>query len=469
MEALVLISKFLGPFTSYSLRCRIFLPSPSATKKEGPDMAIQTITCPKCKKSFPLSAALTSRIENDIRKKYELEAKNKDKELATEYKKKLAVAEKNLQSKLAGEKAKFENEARKIAKRESASEISDLRKKLTSAKADEQKIIRRAKKEAREAFDEDLFNLQEQLDKKEEKILQMHRREAALRKQQQTLEQKEKKLDSTIKKEVKIARLEAQKELAQERDLRERQKDKQITDLTKQIKVLQRKAEQGSQQSQGEILELELEEFLRGKFPFDEIKPVAKGRRGADVLQKVCTRSGQHCGTLIWEAKNTARFSKSWLTKLKTDQRREKAEIAVLVSSVLPDEIQQFGQVQGIWITSFSLIAGVATALRENLIQASLTKAAMQGKNIEVKDMLYDYLTGNEFKLRVEAVIDSFRAMQDELEKEKRATQKNWERREDNIQSFIQSISGMYGDMQRIATLPKIKRLEQLPAASKIS
>jgi hypothetical protein len=203
---------------------------------------------------------------------------------------------------------------------------------------------------------------------------------------------------------------------------------------------------------------------LKKAFPEDGIEPVAKGKKGADVLQKVYSSSGLYCGAIIWESKNTLNWSKAWLSKLRTDQRRAKAEIAVLVSVAMPKEVSQFGQMDDVWIAEPSLTLGLAMALRTNLMQVALLKQSSKGKH-EKMELLYEYMSGTEFRHRVEAVVEAFRSMHNDLDKERQTMENQWAKREKQLQLVIQNISGMYGDMQAIAgqSLPRIRQLE-LPA-----
>ena len=202
-------------------------------------------------------------------------------------------------------------------------------------------------------------------------------------------------------------------------------------------------------------------------FPFDLIEPVNPGIKGADVLQKVHSPTGQECGTLVWESKNTKNWNDKWISKLKDDQRQIKAAAAILVSVVLPDVISHFGSVEGVWVTDFHSAVGVATILRESLIQVSVARHAAEGKN-EKMEMLYSYLSGTDFKQRVEPIVKSFIAMRDDLEREKRAMESAWSKREKQIQKVVRSVAGMYGDMQGIigGTLPKIDYLELPPPSA---
>jgi len=239
---------------------------------------------------------------------------------------------------------------------------------------------------------------------------------------------------------------------------------KKLSDARRQATDLKRKLEQSSQQAQGEVAELELEKILERAFPNDEIRPIGKGKAGADVLQKVCAPGGRYCGAIIWESKNTQNWSKAWLGKLRNDQRRAKAELAVLVSLALPKDVRHFAQVDGVWVTEFSLALGLATALRTNLIQIAGLKQSSEGKH-EKMELLYEYLSSTEFRHRIEAIVEAFRSMQDDLDKERETMERQWAKRGKQIELVVQNVSGMYGDMQAIAgqSLPKIRRLE-LPA-----
>ena len=218
-------------------------------------------------------------------------------------------------------------------------------------------------------------------------------------------------------------------------------------DALKVNEELHRKLQQGSQQTQGEVLELELEQLLRTHFPLDQIESVPKGIGGADVIQRVVSKSGNFCGTIVWESKRTKAWSEGWPQKLKDDQRAVKAEIAVLVSEILPKDCKNFGQCDGIWVSNSQCAVGLAAALRVQLVEVAMTKLAAVGKN-EKMETLYQYLSGSEFRQRVEAIVEAFVAMQEDLQEERRVTERRWAKREKQIQKVISNTSGMYGDFQ---------------------
>jgi len=239
------------------------------------------------------------------------------------------------------------------------------------------------------------------------------------------------------------------------------EKDKQLKDMRNQIDVLKRKAEVSSQQLKGEVLELELEDLLKNAFPFDEIKPITKGMKGADVIQVVKTQYGKICGKILWETKRTKSWSDSWIQKLKDDQRSEKADIAVIVSEVLPKGLSIFREIKGVWVSEISSSISLGVALRVVLIRVAREREFHKGKK-EKMELIYSYLTGPEFRNRVEAIIEGFVAMKTELEGEKRAMEKIWSRRAKQIEKVIYNLSGMHGDLEGIAgkALPVIKVLE---------
>lgn len=380
-------------------------------------MAEQSIVCPHCNKKILLSKALTGQIEEKLRKSFDAELQSREREF-----------EKDFKDRLAAEK-------------------------------------RQAEKKAKESLTVELTSLRQQVAEKDEAIEEARKQELELRKRQRELEKKEKALELEVVRKIDEERCKVEEEVAsrivEENRIKDIEKEKQLSDLRKQIEDLKRKAEQGSQQTQGEAIELELEDILRVNFPYDQIEPVGKGIKGADILQRVYATTGQFCGTIIWESKNTKAWSDGWLEKLKDDQRTAKAEVAAIVTTTLPKDVSHFSCVEGVWVTDFSTVLGVASALRANLSQVAITKLAIEGKSDKM-EMIYSYLSGTEFKQRVEAIVESFVSMKDDLEREKRAMESSWAKRDKQIHKVIHNVSGMYGDMQGIigASLPKIDYLE---------
>lgn len=252
----------------------------------------------------------------------------------------------------------------------------------------------------------------------------------------------------------------------EEHKLKDLEKDKRIQDILKANEELTKKLEQGSQQTQGETLELEIESKLRSEFPSDKILEVKKGQRGADVSQEVVDKLGRNCGMILWESKN-AEWSNGWISKLKEDQRQAKADLAVLVSVKLPEGVDSFVYREGVWIVSWKHFIPLSWSLRFNLVSLYHERTSSEGKDEKMK-ILYQYLTGTEFKNRVEGIVDAFTNLQEELEKEKRYFNVKWARQEKEIRKVVDHTHGMYGDLQAVIgkSLPEIKTLE-LPDGEK--
>lgn len=253
---------------------------------------------------------------------------------------------------------------------------------------------------------------------------------------------------------------ELRNKIEDEHKLKDLENFKKMQDVLKANEELKRKLEQGSQQTQGESLELTLETKLRQEFPNDEISEVKKGVRGADITQLVVDKLNRKCGSILWESKN-AKWSDGWIEKLKEDQRQAKADLAVLVSVNLPEGINTFNFVKGVWICSWTSFIPLALALRFNLINIYFERQNAQGVDEKMK-VLYEYLTGNEFKHRVEGIVEAFGTLQDDIEREKRWFSSKWARQEKEIRKVIDHTHGMYGDLQGVTgrALPEIKSLE---------
>jgi len=326
-------------------------------------------------------------------------------------------------------------------------------------------IEEKAKKEIQESLNIKISDLNEQLEKKTKNLKESQKQELELRKRQRELEEKEEKLELELSRKIDAERqkiiLKTSKEFEETHRLKDAEKDKQLDDMKKQIDELKRKSEQGSQQMQGEVLELELEESLKEEFPFDGIKPVAKGIKGGDIIQTVKTQSGRICGKILWETKRTKNWSDSWIQKLKDDQRDAKADLAILASETLPKGFHHFRLISGVWVTDIISAVSLALALRVVLIQVARERETQVDKK-EKMEIAYNYLTGQEFRNRVEAIVESFTAMKVDLEAERRAMLKIWAKREKQIERVISNAAGMHGDLQEIAgsSLPTIKMLE---------
>ncbi len=297
------------------------------------------------------------------------------------------------------------------------------------------------------------------------KLAEAQQAQAELIRKQRALDEEKRELDLTVEKRVQASVTQIREKARQEADeaarLRVAEKDQTIESMTRTIEELKRKAEQGSQQSQGEVLELELEEFLKSRFPTDSIEPVGKGELGADVIQQVNGQIGQPAGIILWEIKRTKAWSDGWLAKLRDDQRRSGADVALIISHALPKHIEHFDLVDGVWIAHPRCALPVAVALRQGLIDVSSSRLVQQGQQTKV-EQVYNYLTGTKFRQRVEAVVEKFNDMRDDLDKERKFMGRQWAKREMQIQAVIDSTVGMVGDLQAIAgkAMPEIPSLD---------
>lgn len=405
-------------------------------------MADQSISCPKCGNQVSVTKAIGAEIETKMKAHYQ--------KLMADHQKDWAQKSSALESEKAA-LAKQKDEFDHLLNEKLVKERSALESKLKAELQSQSNI--------------ELIDLKNQLAEKARQAESMQLAELELRKQKRELEERQKmqELELVRKFDAERALIEEKtaQRLTEEQRLKAAEKDKQLDEMRRQIEDLKRKAEQGSQQTQGEILEVEVEHSLRSMFPMDIIEPVAKGIRGGDIIQRVMTSSGQNAGTIIWETKRTKAWSDGWVTKLKEDQRAISAECAVIVTQVLPKGECHLALVDGVWAVDYRTTAGIAHALRGQLLQVYQARAMAAGKD-EKLDFLYGYLTGTQFKQRVEAIVEAFQSMKSELEKEKRAYQRIWATREQQIDRVLSSTVGMYGDIQGIigTSLPRIQRLE---------
>ena len=362
----------------------------------------QKIKCPECGESISIDDVLTHQIEEKIKEELQEENKLKRRELLKE------------KEELDKQKNDFE-----IAQKNAQTEVD---KKVNEKLATEKIILlKQLKTEAESQQSAEINLLEEQLSEKDLKLKEAVKNELTLRKEKQELKNEKDafELEKTRQLDEERQNIEenASKKATEAQQSKIDQLSKQLLDANKVKDELARKLEQGSQQTQGEVLELELEEIITRAFPHDDVVPVPKGVSGADVIQKIHDKNGLECGQIIWESKKTKAWSEGWVQKLKDDQRAVKADLAVIVSSVLPKDINGFGLHNGVWVSNINLSIALATSLRVNLIALSHEKMMSVGKN-EKMEVLYSYLTGVEFKQRVEAIIEAITGMDEGLRKE---------------------------------------------------
>jgi len=321
------------------------------------------------------------------------------------------------------------------------------------------------KSTAKEEFELQIKQLEEENKNRKSENLELKKKELEILKKERGMKEKEETMKIEIEKDFLLKAESKEKEIREQESTKNEMKfkelEKQLADQKKLSDEMKRKLEQGSMQLQGEVQELALEDMLKSTFPIDEVGEVPKGVSGADVVQKVKNALGHYCGTIIWESKRTKSWSQTWIPKLKDDQRSIKAEIAIILTSVLPSGIDNFGLIENVWVTDYKSFIGITTALRLSLIELEKTKKSFVGKN-EKMDILYKYIFGIEFKQRIEAIVDNFRNMKTDLDKEKTAMEKIWAKREKQIQNVLSTTAGMYGDLEGIVgnSIPEIKNLE---------
>jgi len=397
-----------------------------------------TISCPNCKTDIRLTESLAAPLIAETRRRFEQQLAAKDQNIA---RREAAIGAQK--SELAKEKAAFdETIAEKLTAERSRIAAEEAQKAKARAAAD---LDEKAKQ---------LAELQGVLKARDEKLAEAQRAQAVFLEKERALDDAKREMELTIQKRIgegldserAKAKLEAEAAL----NLRVAEKDQLIASMQNTIADLKRKAEQGSQQLQGEVLELELESLLKAKFPFDGFDPVPKGEFGGDLVQRVVNASGVPCGSILWETKRTKNWGGDWIAKLREDQRRAKSDIAIIVSTALPKGVQTFDQVDGVWVTDFRCALPVAFALRQLLLDVAAARIAGEGQQSKM-ELVYDYLTGPRFRHRIEAIVEKFDEMRADLDKERKAMTKLWAKREMQITGVIEATAGMYGDLQGIA------------------
>ncbi|GAA4462443.1 DUF2130 domain-containing protein [Nibrella saemangeumensis] len=391
----------------------------------------QAFSCPHCHQPIDLEASFTHQVEHQLARKYnqhfadlKAEIKKREEEL---HRDKLAMQAKEKELQLEVQKA------------------VDTQLKALQAEA-----LQKARSEQQSAID----LLQEELRTKSETVKSLQQKELLLLRQQRELDEQraaleldvEKRLQSTLA-EVERKALEKARE---ETHLKEEEQQGLINALTAQLDAMKRKIEQGSQQTQGEVQEVALEKLLKDTFPFDEIEEVGKGVNGADLIQAVRNEYGRFCGRIVYESKRTKAFSPAWIDKLKADQQRHNGDIAVLVTDAMPNGTTHFGEIEGVWVCSFSNARALATVLRMGVLKVSEVQTASENKGDKMQ-RLYEYLTSNEFQQCVRSIVRAFQSMQAGLEQEKRAMKKIWSMREKQINAVIDSTTAMAGSIGGIA------------------
>jgi hypothetical protein len=382
---------------------------------------IDKMKCPNCGELITISETLAGQIAERAQQELKAESLAKQKELT--------------------------ERERTIATKESDLELV-IEKRV---KAASEGLERLAVERAQQALGIQLEDLRREAAEKRKGLEEARKVELSLRARQRELEEKEKSREVEVARTLDAERRKIQdaayKAVEEQHRLKDAEREKKLLDAIRVNAELKRKLEQGSQQTQGEVLELDLEGSIRQSFPVDQVTPVPKGVSGADILQAVCNARGAVCGTLIWETKRTKNWSDTWLAKLKEDQRIAKADLAILVSEALPKNSEHFQEIKGVWVTHPRCAINLEGALRLVMVQVAQAKSAAVGKN-EKMEVLYGYLSGPEFRHKIEAIVEAFNDMETDLREERRVTERRWAKREKQIQKVISNTSGMYGDLQ---------------------
>lgn len=412
-------------------------------------MAEPTIVCPQCKIEIMLTESLAAPLLASIRRDYEQRLAQKDFDIA----KRERAMEARAQSL---DKAKAEIDAQVSRK---------LEQERARIAAEEAQRARVALTSELDQKTKEIMTLQEILKVNDAKLAAAQKAQAEVLRKEREIDDAKREIELTIARRVQAdlgaEREKAKKEAEEDLRLKVMEKDQTITAMQKQIEDLKRRAEQGSQQLQGEVQELELESLLAAKFPRDAIQPVPKGEFGGDVLHRVVGPTNQICGTILWESKRTKNWSDGWLVKLREDQRAAKAETAVIISHALPKHIETFELIDGVWVADPKVALPLAMSLRQTLIEVAGVRQASQGQQTKM-EMVYGYLTGSRFRQRVQAIVEAFSSMRDDLDREKKAITRQWAKREEQIERVMEATVGMYGDLQGIAgkSLQEIEGLE---------
>ncbi|MDP2751785.1 MAG: DUF2130 domain-containing protein [Rhodocyclaceae bacterium] len=423
-------------------------------------MTEPTITCPNCKTDIRLTESLAAPLIAATQQRFKQLLAQKDADIAQR-----EIGLRNKEKQIA--------ETQRTLNEQVATQVADqLKSERAGLIAEESRKAKQAAAVELEGKAREVVDLQEVLKQRDIKLAEAQKAQVELIKKQRELDDAKRELDLTVEKRVQESltevRTQARKEAEDGLKLKVMEKDQTIASMQQKIEELKQKAEQGSQQLQGEVQELELENLLRVKFPFDSIEPVPKGEFGGDVLHRVVSQSGQPSGTILWESKRTKNWSDGWLVKLREDQRTAKAELSVLVSQTLPKGIETFDIIDGVWIASPRAALPVATILRHTLLQVSLARQVTEGQQTKT-EMVYQYLTGPRFRQRVEAIVEAFSTMQEDLDRERKAIMKQWAKREEQIERVMGATVGMYGDLQGIAgkSLQEIEGLELMALEDK--
>jgi len=395
----------------------------------------RSIRCPNCNEEIDVNDILYHQVNEQLKKKFHDD---------------LAQEKKNFEA----QATKLEQERRELANEKRKQDDAVEKKVLEVVKKKEADLKKKIKAEAADEQEGALGALREELQEKSAKIKHLNQTTIEL----ERLKREKNELEESIRADAEQQlnqKLNAEKERIQKEEhdrseLKFKELEKQLEDQKRLTQEMKRKQEQGSMQTQGEVQELAIESWLEAQFPLDSIQEIKKGERGADCLQVVNTRMQQNCGTIYYESKRAKSFQQGWIEKFKGDIREKSADIGVLVTQVMPDGMDRLGLKDGVWVCTFEEFKGLCAVLRESMVQISTAMVTQENKGDKM-GMLYDFLTSNEFKLQIEAIVEGFTQMKSDLESEQRAMRSIWKKREKQIEKVLLNTTGMYGSIKGIA------------------
>ena len=393
------------------------------------------IKCPSCGTAIDVQDILAHQLEAEIKQKYQHQLASERERYVQE------------QAKLQQERDAFER------KKKQENEL--FQQRLDNKLREERKAIEDRLKSKLEVEQAEQFKaLQQELNDKSEQIKDLNRAKADIERLKREKDELKEAVELDLQRKMNeqlLAERERIKKLEEEKnELKLRELQKQLDDQKKLTEEMKRKQEQGSMQLQGEVQELAIEEWLSAQFPLDNIEEVKKGARGGDCIQVVNTHSRVGCGKIYYESKRTKDFQPSWIEKFKADMREKGADVGVLVTDAMPAGFERMGIKDGVWVCSYEEFKGLCAVLRETVIQIGLAVASQENKGDKMH-MLYDFLTSNTFRMQVEAIVEGFSSMKNDLEKEKRAMQRIWKEREKQIDKVVTNTIDMYGSIKGIA------------------
>lgn len=397
------------------------------------------LQCPHCKQMIEITEAISHEIKGNLEK---------------EFQRKLSEERRILEAKEKELLAKQEAQDKEFEKR-----IGE--EKLKMWKTAQEKAL----EQAQEKVATELKDMKAKQEEQTKKLEESQAQELELRKKTRELEEKSKTMELELARRLDKEREELSKklhnDLGKEFETKLAEKDKQMEQMKRTITDLKRQSEQGSMQIQGDTREDQLKHLLQELFPRDLIEDVPTGIKGADLVHTVHTELGKAAGVILWESKQTKAWNNEWIKKLKDDQVQSGADICILATEILPKDQQGIAQIEGVWVVPYTLVQPFIVSMHYHIVELARSKSALVGQG-EKMEIMYNYLSGPQFKAKVEGIVSAFQGMKEELDKEKRAFQRIWSKREQQIERVIMNTSGMYGDLQGIigASLPSIQSLE---------